>query len=75
VAADEFDPVVRLQDDYPTPGVLAQRLDPMAVQTPALDIIDAHLVQVRDAIGVMYERRSRFADLVRRGVVEVASLC
>ena len=69
-AAEEFDPVQRPRDDYPTPGALAQRLDPMTVQTPALEIIDAHLVQVRDAIGVMYERRHRFAELVRRGVDE-----
>ena len=69
-AAEEFDPVQRLRDDYPTPGHLAQRLDPMTVQTPALEIIDAHLVQVRDAIGVMYERRHRFAELVRKGVDE-----
>src|ERR1019366_784820 len=62
VAAEEFDPVLRLRDDYPSPGALAQRLDPMTVQTPALEIIDAHLVQVRDAIGVMYERRHRFAE-------------
>jgi hypothetical protein len=70
VVADAFDPVLRLRDDDPTPGHLAQRLDPMTVQTPALEIIDAHLVQVRDAIGVMYERRHRFAELVRRGVDE-----
>src|ERR1035441_5095455 len=70
VVADAFDPDLRLRDDDPTPGALAQRLDPMTVQTPALEIIDAHLVQVRDAIGVMYERRHRFAELVRQGVDE-----
>jgi predicted phage terminase large subunit-like protein len=68
VAADDFDPVVRLRDEDPTPGHLAQRLDPAIVQTPALDIIDRDLVQIRDAIAVMYARRARFAELVRKGV-------
>src|ERR1017187_6338761 len=69
-SAVQFDPVQRLPAGYPTPGHLAQRLAPLTGQTPALEIIDAHLVQVRDAIGVMYERRHRFAELVRRGVDE-----
>lgn len=33
------------RDIYETPGVLAQRLDPKTVQTPALDLIDAELVR------------------------------
>jgi hypothetical protein len=70
VVADEFEAVQRLRDDYPTPGALAQRLDPTTVQTPALEIIDAHLVQVRNAIAVMYARRARFAELVRQDVDE-----
>jgi predicted phage terminase large subunit-like protein len=68
VVADAFDPDLRLRDDDPTPGHLAQRLDPAIVQTPALDIIDRELVEVRDAISVMFARRARFAELVRKGV-------
>src|ERR1039458_6474924 len=68
VPADDFDPVVRLRDEDPTPGHLAQRLDPAIVQTPALDIIDRELVEIRDAIAVMLARRARFAELVRKGV-------
>jgi predicted phage terminase large subunit-like protein len=68
VVADAFDPDLRLRDDDPTPGHLAQRLDPAIVQTPALDIIDRELVQIRDAIAVMFARRARFAELVREGV-------
>src|ERR1019366_3811044 len=37
-------------------------------------IIDAHLVQVRDAIRVMYARRSRFAELVRQGAGEEGAI-
>ncbi len=59
----------RLQD--PTPGHLALRLDPLTVQTPALDIIDSKLVQVRDGISAMFERRRLFAELVRSGVDEL----
>ena len=33
-------------EDYPTPGALAKVLDPTTKQTPALDLIDAALVQV-----------------------------
>jgi predicted phage terminase large subunit-like protein len=31
---------------YPTPGALAQALDPTVIQTPALELIDAALVEV-----------------------------
>ena len=68
VVADAFDPVLRLRDDDPTPGHLAQRLDPAIVQTPALDIIDRELVEIRDAIAVMYTRRARFAELMGEGI-------
>src|ERR1035441_865241 len=51
-----------------TPGELAARLDPMRVQTPALDIIDAELVAIGEALALMYERRARFAVLARQGV-------
>jgi predicted phage terminase large subunit-like protein len=56
----------RLED--PTPGSLAKRLDSMTVQTSALDLIDAHMIQVRDAIQVMYDRRHRYAELMHQGV-------
>lgn len=51
-----------------TPGTLAQKLDPLTIQTPALEIIDNELVEVRDAIAVMYERRARYRELVAAGV-------
>jgi predicted phage terminase large subunit-like protein len=35
-------------DDYPTPGVLARTLEPRTVQTPALDLIDAALVDAAE---------------------------
>jgi predicted phage terminase large subunit-like protein len=54
----------------PTPGHLAMRLDPLTVQTPALTIIDRHLVDVRDAIATMYQRRAKFAELMRTGMDE-----
>lgn len=52
----------------PTPGHLAQRIDPLSVQTPALDLIDAELVKVRDGLTVMFARRKRFAELTRGGM-------
>jgi predicted phage terminase large subunit-like protein len=42
-AASYFEPV---RQPYATPGALAQALDPRTVQTPALDQIDAALVDV-----------------------------
>ena len=36
------------QRRWPTPGALAKHLDPRTVQTPALDLIDAELVRLRD---------------------------
>lgn len=43
VALDEF------RDRYPTPGALAQDLQPRTRQTPALEAIDRALVELRDA--------------------------
>lgn len=34
--------------DYPTPGALARALEPRTVQTPALDLLDAALVDVAE---------------------------
>jgi predicted phage terminase large subunit-like protein len=51
----------------PTPGALALRMDPMAIQTPALDVIDDCLVSVRDCIDGMFRRRRKLADLRREG--------
>jgi predicted phage terminase large subunit-like protein len=52
----------------PTPGHLARRLDPMTIQTPALDILDAELVLIRDSIEVMFARRRRFVELTNDGL-------
>jgi predicted phage terminase large subunit-like protein len=51
-----------------TPGALALRLDAARVQTPALDVVDAELVQIAESLGMMYERRARFAELSRMGM-------
>jgi len=68
IAADLFDPPRSEQDE--SPGALAKRLDPLTVQTPALEIIDAELVAVRDAVAMMYRRRERFAALMLAGAGE-----
>ena len=65
---DRIETAQRARADYPTPGALAQKLDPMTVQTPALEIIDAELIAIRDALTVMFARRARFAELIRAGV-------
>lgn len=52
----------------PTAGHLALRLDQMMVQTPALEVIDKELLGIRDALDVMFARRTRFSELVRSGV-------
>jgi predicted phage terminase large subunit-like protein len=63
-------------DEYATPGVLAKRLDLMTVQTPALDIIDAELVAIRDQLTVMFARRKVFARETHAGMSESeAVLC
>lgn len=63
----DIDRLARARED-PTPGHLAQRLDPTTVQTPALMLIDEQLVAVRDAIAVMFKRRRYFSQLVLEGV-------
>lgn len=45
VAASIFDPPSRR---WPTPGALARDIDPRTIQTPALELIDEHLVTVAD---------------------------
>jgi predicted phage terminase large subunit-like protein len=44
-AARLFEPVARR---WPTPGAMAQHLDPITRQTPALELVDAELVKVAD---------------------------
>lgn len=68
IAADIFDPPARAEDS--TPGALAKRLDPLTVQTPALQIIDTELVEIRDALAMMFARRARFAALMDDGLSE-----
>jgi len=55
------------ETEYPSPGDLAQRLDPSQVQTPALDLIDSELIDIRDAVTMMFARRACFAELVNAG--------
>lgn len=43
--ADNLDPDTSAQSKWPTPGDLARATNPNTVQTPALDIIDAALVE------------------------------
>lgn len=45
---DMLDPPQPLPSRWPTPGALAQFVDPRTVQTPALDLIDAELVRLLD---------------------------
>lgn len=68
LAADILDPPLEQHDG--TPGVLARRLDHLTVQTPALEIIDAELVAIRDALQMMRSRRERFAALMNEGLSE-----
>lgn len=44
---------------WPTPGALARALNPNTVQTPALDIIDTHLVRVAERIDLPAHLRGR----------------
>lgn len=44
-AARMFEPV---KPKWPTPGAMAKALDPKTVQTPALDLIDQKLVDLRN---------------------------
>lgn len=58
----------RVRNEDATPLDLAMRLDPAIVPTEALRILAAGMVQLRDAIEVMYERRALHAALVRGGM-------
>jgi predicted phage terminase large subunit-like protein len=49
-AADQLDPPPPEPRKWPTPGAMAQALDPSTVQTPALELIDARLVDVADGL-------------------------
>lgn len=53
---------------FKTPGELAMALDPLTIQTPMLDLIDSKLLLVRDAIGVMYERKAMRSKLIQGGM-------
>ena len=55
---------------YPTPLDLGMALNPEIVSTPALRIVSNLVVDFRDALEVMYERRSRRSELVRSGIDE-----
>lgn len=50
--ADEFDMLADQLEgaarDYPTPGALARAIEPRTVQTPALDLLDAALVDAAE---------------------------
>ena len=50
--------------EYPSPGDLAQALDPTTVQTPALQLVDSKLIEVGKALQVMYSRRGRLVELI-----------
>ena len=60
-------PLSREAEAFATPGELAMALDPTIVQTPAFDLIDSYLIQVRDAVATMYRRRALYSRLVREG--------
>jgi predicted phage terminase large subunit-like protein len=48
VAADALDPPPPAPRRWATPGAMAQALDPTTVQTPALELVDEHLVAVAE---------------------------
>lgn len=49
-AADQLDPPPAPTRRWATPGVMARELDSSTVQTPALELIDARLVDVADRL-------------------------
>ena len=57
-----------------TPGALARRLDPLTVQTPALDLIDTELVAIRDGLAMMFKRRGKFAELMAAGMSDAEAV-
>ena len=57
-----------------TPGALARRLDPLTVQTPALDLIDAELVAIRDGLAMMFKRRAAFAKGMAAGLPDAEAV-
>lgn len=54
--------------EYRAPGDLAIAMDPVTIQTPALELIDSKLIEIGRAIGVMYRRRARLSQLADQGV-------
>lgn len=56
------------ETEYASAGALALALDGSTVQTPALELIDSELTDIRDAIRMMFARRARFAELANHGV-------
>jgi predicted phage terminase large subunit-like protein len=62
------------QRRYATAGEMAMRLDPAMVQTPALELIDAELVEIRDCVEMMLNRRGWFALMVNLGFDEQDAL-
>ncbi|MEU5426841.1 phage terminase large subunit [Streptomyces olivoreticuli] len=48
LAADRLDSAASRRGQFPTPGALAQHVDPRTVQTPALELLDANLVDVAE---------------------------
>jgi predicted phage terminase large subunit-like protein len=55
---------------YPTPIELAMALNPEIVSTPALQVASQLLVDYRDAVDVMIERRAVRRTLIKAGVDE-----
>jgi predicted phage terminase large subunit-like protein len=65
---------IRRLIEFPSPGDLAVALDPAMVQTPALQLVDSKLVQVGEAVAVMYERRQRRLELLHAGVPDKVAI-
>ena len=54
--------------EFPSPLALATRLDPQLIVTPMLQVIDDHLVRVRDALLVKQRRAVRLRELLATGM-------
>lgn len=67
-AEDRAEQAERARVDFPTPGALAAFLDPSTIQTPALELLDAELVAIRDHLLVMFARRDRMLELIEAGL-------
>lgn len=63
----------KLLQRFPSPLELGMALNPEIVSTPALRLASSLVIEYRDAIGSMYERRERRLELLKAGVPEAVA--